>query len=466
MHKKLLQLAILTVVITTQAQDTIPKYQSVLFRGVPHVLQKPDFCGEASAEMFLRKLGENMDQDYVFDRSGADPSEGRGIYAAELATALEKIGFNVGDVWNPLEDEEELEEQFAALHRDLVNQIPSIVCMHFSKEDDDEHFRLVLGYDAREDAVIYHESSDPEGSYLRMPRDEFMELWALQGQFQWGVIRMRLDAEDLEYGDASDGLTDADFAQHVLKLREKIPDGFTVVVEKPFVVIGDAHQVEVTGHSTGLVRRAVELLKRDFFVKNPEDIINIWLFKDDVSYRHHTQTIFGHSPDTPYGYYSNRHKALVMNISTGGGTLVHEIVHPFIHANFPECPAWFDEGLASLYEHPTSVNGHIRGLVNWRLPYLKTAIITDRLPAFEWLFSQTEDQFYGEDPGSNYAQSRYLCYYLQERGLLVDYYHAFYENRHDDPTGIDTLMKLLAIDDIVRFQEEWQAWVMNLREDG
>ena len=24
-----------------------------------------------------------------------------------------------------------------------------------------------------------------------------------------------------------------------------------------------------------------------------------------------------------------------MNISTGGGTLVHEIVHPFIEANFP-----------------------------------------------------------------------------------------------------------------------------------
>jgi len=28
--------------------------------------------------------------------------------------------------------------------------------------------------------------------------------------------------------------------------------------------------------------------------------------------------------------------------------LVHEIVHPFMRANFPECPAWFNEGLASL----------------------------------------------------------------------------------------------------------------------
>ena len=30
--------------------------------------------------------------------------------------------------------------------------------------------------------------------------------------------------------------------------------------------------------------------------------------------------------------------------------LVHEMVHPFMDADFPACPAWFNEGLASLYE--------------------------------------------------------------------------------------------------------------------
>ena len=41
---------------------------------------------------------------------------------------------------------------------------------------------------------------------------------------------------------------------------------------------------------------------------------------------------------TPYGYYSAAHRALIMNIATGGGTLVHEIVHPFVRANFPQMP--------------------------------------------------------------------------------------------------------------------------------
>ena len=46
------------------------EYQSVLIRDVPHVHQKPDFCGEACGAMWLKRLGQDVDQDYVFDASG------------------------------------------------------------------------------------------------------------------------------------------------------------------------------------------------------------------------------------------------------------------------------------------------------------------------------------------------------------------------------------------------------------
>jgi hypothetical protein len=55
-----------------------PPLKSVLIRDVPFVRQKPDFCGEACAEMYLRKLKVAVDQDYVFDQSGLDPVLGRG----------------------------------------------------------------------------------------------------------------------------------------------------------------------------------------------------------------------------------------------------------------------------------------------------------------------------------------------------------------------------------------------------
>ena len=74
-------------------------YRSVLIEGVPHVRQKDDFCGEACAAMFLEKLGAAIDQDYVFDQSGLDPIHGRGCYTREVATALNRLGFRVDNVW-------------------------------------------------------------------------------------------------------------------------------------------------------------------------------------------------------------------------------------------------------------------------------------------------------------------------------------------------------------------------------
>ncbi|MCL4195073.1 MAG: hypothetical protein KJZ87_25255, partial [Thermoguttaceae bacterium] len=76
-----------------------PAYRSVLVKGVPHIGQRPDFCGEACAAMYLRKLGHAVDQDYVFDQSGLDPRLGRGCHTRDLVTALKAIGFRTGPVW-------------------------------------------------------------------------------------------------------------------------------------------------------------------------------------------------------------------------------------------------------------------------------------------------------------------------------------------------------------------------------
>ncbi len=203
-----------------------------------------------------------------------------------------------------------------------------------------------------------------------------------------------------------------------------------------------------------------------YFSEDPRHIIDIWLFKDAESYRANAKLLFGEVRSTPFGYYSSAHRALVMNISTGGGTLVHEIVHPFIEANFPRCPAWFNEGLASLYEQSGETDGRIRGLTNWRLEGLQKAIEGGTLPSFEKLMSSTSREFYEEDPGTNYGQGRYLCYYLQERGLLEKYYHAFVADHERDPTGLETLKAVIRTDDMKRFQREWEIFASGLRFRG
>jgi hypothetical protein len=151
-----------------------------------------------------------------------------------------------------------------------------------------------------------------------------------------------------------------------------------------------------------------------------------------------------------------------MDISTGGGTLVHEMVHPFVEANFPGCPPWLNEGLGSLYEQSGEESGHIHGYTNWRLAGLKAAIRRHRVPSFEKLTAATEHAFYEEDPGTNYGQARYLCHYLQEKGLLVRFYREFFAHRADDPTGFGTLKKVLGEEDMEAFQRRWEAFVMGL----
>jgi hypothetical protein len=259
--------------------------------------------------------------------------------------------------------------------------------------------------------------------------------------------------------------TDADFQRHVSALRKKLPSrSFTIIIQKPFVVIGDESPADVRGHAEQTVKWAVEKLKQDFFSKDPSKILNIWLFKDAASYEKYARQLFGQTPTTPYGYYSSQDKAIIMNIATGGGTLVHEIVHPFMESNFPACPAWFNEGLGSLYEQSGEVDGHIHGFTNWRLPGLQQAIKAGRIPSFKMLMAMTDEEFYRDDTGSNYGQARYLCYYLQEKGLLVKFYQEFVAQQASDPSGYQSLQKVLGERDMNAFQKAWEKFVLQLRE--
>jgi hypothetical protein len=255
---------------------------------------------------------------------------------------------------------------------------------------------------------------------------------------------------------------DAAFARHVSDLQSTLPGHFSVLVERPFVVVGDGPPDEVRSISERTVRWAVKLLKQDYFRHDPDEIVTIWLFKDDASYRRNTKRIFNDEPTTPYGYYSSAHRALIMNIATGGGTLVHEIVHPFVRANFPSCPAWLNEGLGSLYEQCGERDGHIVGYTNWRLAGLQRAIRAERLPSFRTLTATTDRGFYGDDRGTNYAQARYLCYYLQEQGKLTAFYRDFVANQKEDPTGYETLVKTIGEADMDAFQKKWERFVLEL----
>ena len=291
----------------------------------------------------------------------------------------------------------------------------------------------------------------------------------LKAQSDAGAAGTNHDIGQLTPATISFGFTRADFTRHVNELNTRIKKKlssaeFSIVIQKPFVVIGDEPRKVVQQRAEDTVKWAVDCLKQDFFTKDPNDILDIWLFKDEASYEKHARLLFGDPPTTPYGYYSPGHKALIMNIATGGGTLVHEIVHPFMEANFPACPPWLNEGLGSLYEQCGEVDGHIHGFTNWRLPGLQRVIGQKGVPSFKTLTEMDASAFYNDDKGTNYAQSRYLCYYLQEKGVLVKFYQEFITRQKEDPSGFKSLQKVLAEPDMDAFKAKWEKYVMGLRQ--
>lgn len=255
----------------------------------------------------------------------------------------------------------------------------------------------------------------------------------------------------------------ADLAGHLEHLQRTLPaTTYTIVSQPPFVVIGDEPAALVHDRAVSTVGWAVDRLKQDFFTNDPPDIIDIWLRKDPASYAACARAILGNQPLIQLGFYARAQHALVINLAADAGTLVHEIVHPFIHANFPDCPPWFNEGLASLFERAAERDGHIIGLPNWRVSQLQRLIRADRCPTIAAVTAMDPVEFYYRDEADNYAVARGLCYYLQERGQLVPFYRAFRANCRTDPTGLRTLQQTLQEADLDRLQIHWEKFVRTL----
>ena len=399
--------------------------------------------------------------------TGLDPRLGRGAYTAELKRAVDAFGFRSGPVWfkvSAANAAAELERQLQALYADIARGVPSIVCMHYDRSPGaPEHFRLVLGFDRATNEIIFHEPAQDQGAYKRMASARFLELWPLKYQRDdWTVIRFTLEPGQMDVTPTRAGVTPAAHVQHVMKTKAKIPDGYATRIAGPFFVIGDESPARVE-HYAQTVDWAVGHLKRDFHMREPPDVIDVWLLGSADSYVDNAVRLYGKRPSTPYGFFLPEHQALFMNIATGGGTLVHEVVHPFIAASFPAVPAWFNEGLASLYEAVREEHGQLWGLPNWRLDGLKRAIRARKLPSFAMMTSDSDTRFYASSTG--YAQARYLCLYLQEHALLHRYYDEFSSRAAADPTGYKTLVRVLGNPDMTRFEKQWQTWALALEAD-
>ena len=239
-------------------------------------------------------------------------------------------------------------------------------------------------------------------------------------------------------------------------------EGLACVVAPPFVVAGDGGRQRLNRYVDHTIRASAAALHRKFFDHaRPSEPVLILLFESAESYQRLAKQWLGDEPSTPYGYF-RRDNIMVMNVGTGTGTLVHELVHALIRPDFPDVPEWFNEGLGSLFEQCTLADGDIRGLTNWRLSALQRAIREKKLRPLRELI-EDPDFYRDQHVGLNYAQARYLLMYLQERGTLAAYYKKLRADQAEDKTGLATLKALIEPQSLQQFEREWREWVMELK---
>lgn len=440
----------------------------VFAESFPFERQADDFCGEACFAMALRHWGVETNQFRIFGLTGLRPEEGRGGWSRDLYTAARAIwGAEFPSPWHEWNGQPaDAEARFQRLVEWTAAGTPVMVCCRFSDASGaPEHFRLVTAVDAETAELTYQEPAEDGGAGRRMSKEQFLRLWPVAGGAHGLLIAFPLhrppDTSRAALAAASE--MPGQLAQAVRRVRARVPKHFQLGVEGPFVIASDQSPDGFKASRERTIRWAYEHLQRQFFPGGLNRPLEVYLFDGKASYDQYTRELFQDAPQTPFGYFSPVHHALIMNIATGGGTLVHEMVHPLMAQHFSGVPSWFNEGLASLFEQCGEQDGKMVGLLNWRHRGLLKAIESGAFQSLEKLMKTTTGQFYGNEQGDHYGIARYLCQYLQSKGKIEAYYRSFRQNREQDPAGIESLKAVLGEPSLARIQQDWLEWVKRLR---
>ena len=242
-------------------------------------------------------------------------------------------------------------------------------------------------------------------------------------------------------------------------LRQRLPNGWSVVVHEPFVLGGDCNTKVLDESYRRTILPTARALSIQYFDHPPTWPVTILLCSSDDSYRECQQRLDERERIEYSGIYSRTEHRIVINVATGDGTLAHELTHALAHADFPSLPEWLDEGLASLHEEcEFSADGlRLIGLDNWRQTPLREAHQREQLRSVMDLASE---RFATSDRAAiDYAHARYFCLFLQQRRLLEPLYRKCRSRAETDPTGVLSLCELFTTRRPGEIDEQFQAWL-------
>lgn len=128
----------------------------------------------------------------------------------------------------------------------------------------------------------------------------------------------------------SDSALESACREAARRLSQQLGAQCALVVRAPFVVAGDLPEAELNRWYRHTIGPAARAMAQSYFTTAPDRPISILLFGGEESYNRYAKALYGDDGISVYGYYKPHRRTLVMNISTGGGTLVHELTHALV----------------------------------------------------------------------------------------------------------------------------------------
>ncbi len=243
-------------------------------------------------------------------------------------------------------------------------------------------------------------------------------------------------------------------------LKGQLGAGFYIAREGMFILATDSEKSKLINNTEITLNICKRNLVFNYFDAPVINPVTIFAFKDKESYRYNLKRIWHEKPISPYGHFNYVRKHIVFNLSTGVGTMVHELTHALMDPDMPRAPIWIAEGMATLFEHCVVDGYKIKGAINWRLPELLYKMNTEKYTPIEKLIKMSDSEFKIKE-SLNYAEARYLCMYFDEKGLLKKIYKSFRDNYRLDSTGKIFIEKAFN-QKLPIIEQDWKRWVQTL----
>lgn len=145
-----------------------------------------------------------------------------------------------------------------------------------------------------------------------------------------------------------------------------------------------------------------------------------------------------------------------------GIMLKHEFTHLMHYGHMERLrqshPIWIQEGIACLYESYEIINGKtLRVLPNQRHNIVRFLLQRDQLPAWSELFALSNDAFM-DRAEHTYPIARSIFQFLLARRKLTEWYRAYTESFHEDPSGAKAFETIFN-EPLADVERRWRQWV-------